>query len=56
VAFDARVSNGRAVFVPPLRNPEDDRIAVAGTLFESFEQYEVQRTEQPPDSIRKEAP
>lgn len=56
VAFDFAVGSGQAVFVPPLRNPEDDRIAVAGTLFESFEQYEVQRTEQPPDSIRKEAP
>ncbi len=56
VAFDVRVASGRAVFVPPLRNPEDDRIAVAGTLFESFERYEVDQAEQPPDSIPKEAP
>ena len=56
VAFDVRVGSGRAVFVPPLRNPEDDRIAVAGTLFESFEQCEVQQAEQPTDSISKEAP
>lgn len=33
-----------------------DNFAVAGTLFESFERYEVERAEQPPDSVRKEAP
>ena len=40
VAFDVRVSNGRMVFLPPLTNAEQDRIAVAGTLFESFERLE----------------
>ena len=56
VAFDVRVGNGRTVFVPPLRNPQEDRIAVAGTLFESFERFEAEQPEQPPDWIRKEGP
>ena len=56
VAFDVNVGNGRIVFVPPLSHPQQDRIAVAGTLFESFVRYEVDRGGESPDSISKEGP
>ena len=56
VAFDVRVGNGRIVFVPPLSNPQQDRITVAGTLSESFVAYEAEQAEQSPDSIGKEGP
>jgi hypothetical protein len=35
--------------------PREDRSAIAGTLFECFERYEAERTDQSPDGIHKEA-
>ncbi len=56
VAFDAAVGYGRIIFVPPLQNPDQDRSAVADTLFQCFERLDKARQAQPPDAVPKEAP
>jgi len=55
VGFELSLLGGRLVFVPPLDAPREDRSAIAGTLFECFERYEAERTDQSPDGIHKEA-
>ena len=55
VAFDIDLLQGRLVFVPLLDVAREDRIAIADTLFGCFERYDAERTDQPPDGIRKEA-
>ena len=56
VAFDMALGNGRIIFVPPLQDPEKDRIEIADTLFACFERLEAEQAADPPDHIRKEAP
>lgn len=55
VAFDVQAGDGVIVFVPPLQDPEKDRIDIAGTLFECFERLDSDRAAHAPDNFAKEA-
>ncbi len=56
VAFDVAVGSGRIVFVPPLHDPDKDRMGIAGTLFECFERLEADQPAHTDGSMNKEAP
>ncbi len=56
VAFEMALTGGRIIFVPPLQDPEKDRIEIADTLFACFERLEMEQAADRLDHIRKEAP
>lgn len=53
--FEMPLLAGSIVFVPPLTGGAEDRIEIAGTLFQCFERLAAAMPEQPSEWIRKQA-